>query len=407
LPPLVFGPAVCEERFRQIQNRLALDHYKWDTQVGDTSTLFRQPLFITLQTWHELRTMAENLAAELAVAEQEILAHPELDAILGLPQSSQAVLEKARRHGPTPAAVRTLRFDFHYTTEGWLISEVNSDVPGGYTEASCFTEFMAAEFSGTQPTGNPAKQWTEAMVSATQRSGRVALLSAPGFLEDQQVTAFLAGQLQARRMETFLLHHPAQLHWKSGRASIMAGNTLTEIDSIVRFYQAEWLLKLPGNSEWRWLFAEGKTPVANPGIALLTESKRLPLLWNQMAGTMTAWQSLLPECCDPTDSRWQQSDAWVLKQAFSNTGDSVHIREYTDRSEWFKLCQQAKKHPERWVVQRRFESIPINSDTGPVHPCLGVYTINGSAAGIYARVSAKTVIDYAAMDAAVLISTNG
>jgi hypothetical protein len=96
-----------------------------------------------------------------------------------------------------------------------------------------------------------------------------------------------------------------------------------------------------------------------------------------------------------------------LKQAFSNTGDSVHIREYTDRSEWFKLCQQAKKHPERWIVQRRFESIPINSDTGPVHPCLGVYTINGSAAGIYARVSAKTVIDYAAMDAAVLISTNG
>src|SRR5947207_3391973 len=39
--------------------------------------------------------------------------------------------------------VGLLGFDFHYTTQGWRISEANSDVPGGFSEASYFTGMMA------------------------------------------------------------------------------------------------------------------------------------------------------------------------------------------------------------------------------------------------------------------------
>jgi hypothetical protein len=52
------------------------------------------------------------------------------------------VLKHAGHSVPTPAAARVLRFDFHWTDQGWKISEVNSDVPGGYCEASDLPRLM-------------------------------------------------------------------------------------------------------------------------------------------------------------------------------------------------------------------------------------------------------------------------
>jgi len=39
-----------------------------------------------------------------------------------------------------------MRFDFHWTTEGFRISEVNADVPGGFSESSAFPALMAPSF---------------------------------------------------------------------------------------------------------------------------------------------------------------------------------------------------------------------------------------------------------------------
>ena len=41
--------------------------------------------------------------------------------------------------------------------------------------------------------------------------------------------------------------------------------------------------------------------------------------------------------------------------------------------------------------------------TDGIHACLGVYVIDGRAAGVYARVSRKPLIDGRAQDAAVLL----
>jgi hypothetical protein len=136
--------------------------------------------------------MAEDLAAELMTAEKELLHRPELYSVLGLPKQLRSAFEDSREHGLTPCSVRTLRFDFHFTTEGWRISEVNSDVPGGYTEASRFTELMCDHYPGMNPAGNPATEWAEAMFSVVGARAHVALLSAPGFVEDQQVTVLRA-----------------------------------------------------------------------------------------------------------------------------------------------------------------------------------------------------------------------
>ena len=407
--PFVLGPTVDNEAFQRIQRRMALDCCKWDSQIADVSTLYPRPLLIHRETWRELSTLAEELAAELVLAERELLERPELYFLLGIPAKLRSVFEEARRKGLTPCAVRVLRFDFHYSTEGWRISEVNSDVPGGYTEASCFSELMAAHLPHARPAGNPADRWTEAMISMVGEHGRIALLSAPGFLEDQQITAFLAGKLHDRGVDTFLLHHPSQLSWESGRAGIATGKKRIEMGALVRFYQGEWLAKLPRSSGWRRLFAGGRTPVSNPGSALLTESKRFPLIWDRLQHSkMARWRTLLPACCDAADSQWKSSgwrpkDDWVLKAAFSNTGDAVYMSESMSLEAWQTLCRLVKRHPEHWIAQQRFEPRTLASDRGALYPCFGVYTVDGRAAGVYTRAGAKQVIDHAAMELALLI----
>jgi glutathionylspermidine synthase len=401
--PLTFGSTVAEADFQLIQNRMALDFCKWDSQIGDVSTLFRQPVLISPGTWRELKQMAEDLAAELMTAEEELLDRPELYSVLGLPKQLRSIFEDAREHGLTPCSVRTLRFDFHYTTEGWRVSEVNSDVPGGYTEASRFTQLVCDRFPGTHSAGNPGTEWAESMHSVVGGRGHIALLSAPGFIEDQQVTAFLACELQARDINTFLLHHPSQLNWKQGQAGVLSEGKELAIDAIVRFYQGEWLAKLPSSCGWKWLFLGGKTPVSNSAPALLTESKRFPLTWDMLSSKMNRWKVLLPECRDPREGCHTLGDSWVLKASYSNTGDDVHMRESTDRETWGRLCRSVERHPERWILQRRFVPTSISSHLGPVYPCIGVYTINGRTAGVYARASVRRVTDYAAMDVALLI----
>lgn len=407
--PFAFGRPLAESEFLEVQSRLALDCFKWDIQIGDTTTLFRQPLLIRQTMWQQLAKMAEELAAELMTAEQEIVTRPELYSMLGLSPNLHSILSEASCNGAAAPHARVLRFDFHYTTRGWQISEVNSDVPGGYTEASRLTQLVSHFTPQTRPCGDPARTWTDAIMRHVGTQGRVALLSAPGFLEDQQVTAFLAAELQARGIETFLVHGPSQLQWQAGQAHVVHKSGFIPLDVIVRFYQGEWLLKLSNASGWKQLFAPGKTLVANPGYSLLTESKRFPLIWDYLETKMTCWRSLLPESCDPRDTRWQSitDKSWVLKEAFSNTGDSIHMHEAASARSWETVKRAALKHPERWVVQRKFDAAPVWSELGWVYPCIGVFTINGEAAGAYTRVGLRPVIDYKAMDVALLIAEEG
>jgi glutathionylspermidine synthase len=404
--PFAFGHPLAEAEFLEVQSHLALDCFKWDIQIGDTTTLFRQPLLIRPTIWEQLAKMAEELAAELMVAEQEIVMRPELYSMLGLSPNLYPILSEASCNGAGAPDARVLRFDFHYTTEGWRISEVNSDVPGGYTEASRFTQLVSRFTPHTRPCGDPARTWTDAIMRHVGPQGRVALLSAPGFLEDQQVTAFLAAELQARGAETLLVHGPSQFHWQGGQAHAVHKSGFIPLDAIVRFYQGEWLLKLPSASGWKQLFTLGKTLVTNPGYSLLTESKRFPLIWDYLETKMTCWRSLLPESCSPQDNRWQSTadKSWVLKEAFSNTGDSIHVREAVSARSWETVKRAALKHPERWVVQRKFDVAPVWSELGWVYPCIGVFTIHGEAAGAYTRVGLRPVIDYKAMDVALLIA---
>ncbi len=85
-------------------------------------------------------------------------------------------------------------------------------------------------------------------------------------------------------------------------------------------------------------------------------------------------------------------------------GEGVGINGVTPETEMKQLQRVASKHPEEWIAQRKFEIVPVRTDEGPRYPCIGVFTIEGRAAGFYGRVSTTPIINNNAQDAAVLIS---
>jgi glutathionylspermidine synthase len=386
--------------FAILRRRALLEGCKWDPQVGDVETLTPFPLVMTVGEWNRLAWLAERLTSEAMAAEEEVLERPDLIARLGFPPALRRVLSE--KIPLTPAAGRVMRFDFHFTTEGWRISEVNSDVPGGFTEASCFTGMIANHFPHLRTAGDPAGDWSRVLAEAAADSGVVALLSAPGYMEDHQVVAFLAAQLRERGCQSFLAK-PEQIVWRNGTAQLETEWYRGPVDVILRFYQAEWVSRLPQKFGWPHFFRAGKTRVTSPAAAVISESKRFPLIWEHLSAGLPTWQTLLPETRDPRQAPWAQQDDWLLKTAMCNTGDTVRIQELMPARDWRWTRLELRLNPSRWVAQRRFQSVPVSTPIGWRHVCVGVYTVNGRAAGAYARLSEKPVIDFAASDVALLL----
>ncbi len=404
--PLSVRPSLDAVAFERIRRSLMLNHCKWDCQVGDVTTLAPFPLVITADDWKFLENSAERLTAELLEIESVLLREPRLQRMLNLPASVREIFENAAIPA-SPAAARVMRFDFHFTPTGWQISEVNSDVPGGFSEASSFTALMAQSYAGLRVCGDPISNWADALIVSSGGTP-IALLSAPGFMEDQQILAYLRQTLASRGCASYLCE-PAQLVWRNGRASLNSNYYGGPLGAIVRFYQGEWLAQLPERSGWRQLFAGATTPVGNPGSALLTESKRLPLIFDQLPMDVdtSACRQFFPETHDPRDVNWEFDPNWLLKTAFCNTGDTVAMRELLPESKWAEVGRDVRREPDTWLAQRRFETVAVDSPLGLIYPCIGVYTINGKAAGVYARIATQPVIDFSAIDTALLIEAEG
>jgi glutathionylspermidine synthase len=409
----------------EVRRRAIFDCCKWDPQVEDVSVLAPFALLIDQSAWDELAGLSELLARETIAAEREILARPELHSRLGLPRSIRRALSwRGHRqiasvaggeaagagrtcHGGTacPAELaRVMRFDFHLTAQGWRITEVNSDVPGGFIEASGVTQLMARQIPDTRIAADPAAALADALARSLPGGSRVGLVHATAYTDDRQVMIYLSRHLESRGLRTCLLA-PDQIDWTGGRARIATDWCGDHADALLRFFPGEWLANLPVKSGWRHFFGGAITPLCNPATALLTQSKRFPLTWDDLAAPLPTWRSLLPETRDPRQVSWWNDPGWVVKPALGRVGDSIGMRGVTPQKEMKQISRWMRWGSSRWAAQRRFETLPVVSDAGPVFPCLGVYTIGGKAAGVYGRVAVNPLVNHHARDVAVLIDS--
>lgn len=376
---------------------------KWDQQVGDVATFAPFALTVRADVWATLRAEAEALAAETMAAERELAGRSDLWARLGLPAALRRPLRRAAT--PAPASYRLMRFDFHWTTAGWAISEVNSDVPGGLNEASGYPALVAPFLPGTAPAGDVTAALAEA-VWQRPPARRVALVYATGYSDDRQVMKAVADRLAAAGGTTVLCS-PANLRWRDGRAEVQLASASGPVDHVLRFFPAEWMPDLPRACGWPHFFGGAVTPVGNPASALLTQSKRFPLVWDQLAAPLRAWRRLLPETRDPRAAPWRADDQWLLKPALGRVGEGIAWRGRGGPREWTSLARWVRLLPGRWAAQRRFEDVVFAAAGATWRACFGVYTVDGRAAGLYVRATPGAVVDQFARDVPVRVGEKG
>src|SRR5213075_961663 len=99
-----------------------------------------------------------------------------------------------------------------------------------------FTRLMAECHPRATIAGDPAAQWADAIVRRLDAGGIVAMLSSPGYMEDQQIMAFLARVLRERGFRG-VLAAPDQLGWRDGFAELETACHRGPVSAVVRFVQ--------------------------------------------------------------------------------------------------------------------------------------------------------------------------
>jgi glutathionylspermidine synthase len=406
LPWHVVAP-LEEHPFREVRRAAIFECCKWDPQVEDVCTLSPQPVVLTRAAWNEIAKLAGQLGREIIAAERELLQRPELWAELALPWSFRHRLAESAGLGRFDRHLHLTRFDFHFTTVGWRISEANTDVPGGFNEAAGFTRLMAQHYAGTAAAGDPVQALVDAIANAVGTGATVALLHATAFSDDRQVMVYLARALEGRGLKP-VLASPEHLSWQEEHPYLETDWAKGPVDFVFRFFPGEWLPALPRRCAWWHLLGDSKVPLCNPGSALLTQSKRLPLVWDELSEPFFAWHSLLPRTCDPRCMNgWGKDDGRVYKPAFGRVGDMIHIEGVTGAKEARRIARSVRWHPRHWIAQERFHAIPMQNGKDGTYPCIGVYTLNGRVIGAYGRMAPRPLIDHLAQDTAVLVADSG
>jgi glutathionylspermidine synthase len=294
-----------------------------------------------------------------------------------------------------------MRFDFHLSDEGWRISEVNADVPGGYIEASGITELMSTHYPECAIAGSPAALLADSLDAAFGPSATIAMVHATVYFDDHQVMRFLGKHLAERGLHPVFVS-PHQLRWRSGRAELCRSLGGKPMDGIVRFYPSEWLPGLKAICAWDKFFGNSLTPISNPATVILIQSKRFPLIWDDLGAELKLWRNLLPETRAVEEVA--EMEEWVIKPVFGRVGEDIAISGCTPQPRMKEIHLSAKRNPSQWVAQRRFRALPLETDDGAVYPTIGVFVIDGKASGAYGRIAHKPLIDNEAQDIAILIA---
>ena len=398
---------IPRDKYDEYRLTLMFDCYKWDPQFVDHNTVARYALVMTQEEHEELERLTEELDSETRAAEEFLNQHQELAKPLALPKSVSREIRKMKNYEPD-RHIRLMRYDFHPTVEGkWAVSEVNSDVPGGFAEASLMPQ---AALDLLNETSYWYKSFGDVFVKAISEKvvskGRIMLVHCTSYSDDRQVMQFLGDRLKEKGFDV-IYAAADHLRFKENQAySILDGNE-GRVDAIIRFTPLEWLTEIKPK-RWQGYF-DTTTISCNHPIAMYAQTKRFPLVWDvleQRGIPMSTWRELLPDTLEVKDAKGKEG--YIYKPACGRVGEKISIKEACEGDEYKKIIVDVKRHPKKYLAQKRFNSKPLTGENGEeFHVCLGSYTVDGKHAGYYARISETPRIDSNAADIPVLIEGNG
>lgn len=390
------------ERYDEYRLDLMFDCYKWDPQFEDHNTVAKHVLVLSQKEYQELKELTENLDIETRSAEEFLNKNLEYAKPLDLPKKLTKEIESMKDYDANKH-IRLMRYDFHPIKDGWAISEVNSDVPGGFAEGS-FMPRLAKEALGDNSYWfvNFGEIIVKTICEKVKPNGKIMMVHCTCFSDDRQVMQFLGDRLSEKGFEV-LYGAADHIRFKDKKAiSILDGNE-GEIDAIIRFNPLSWVKEIKPKY-WDGYF-NTETVSCNHPIAIFAQTKRFPFVWNVLEKngiSMSTWRSLLPETIEVKDAKGKKG--YIYKPAEGRVGEKISIIEACSKKEYKEIMTEVMLFPKRYVAQKKFESMPIKDENGKeYHVCLGSYTVDGAHAGFYARVSNTPRIDSNAADIPVLI----
>lgn len=377
--------------------------YKWDPQFKDNNTVAKHALVITPDEADELIRLTEKLAAETVAAETALNRHTEVTKPLALPHELKKLLGSMSDYD-ADKHVRLMRFDFHPVEGGgYAVSEVNSDVPGGFAEASVLPGIAAGQLGRNKYRYNDfGAQLICEIKKKIKPGGTVAFVHCTSYSDDRQVMQFLGDRFEKDGYKVLYMAAD-HLKFENRKAVNILNGANSEVDFIFRFTPIEWLI---GIKPKRWPgYFDTTTPSCNHPVAIYAQTKRFPLVFGALETLgvdISAWRALLPETLDVKDAG--DREGFIYKPACGRVGEGISIKNACSDDEYKEIMKGVKKRPKDYVLQKMFNSRPLVSGEGNAfHVCLGSYSIEGKAAGFYARISSTRRIDSNAADIPVLI----
>ena len=395
--------AIPKDKYNDYRLDLIFNAYKWDPQFLDNNTIAKYALVITEEEDKKLRVLTEKLDKETRQAEEILNKNLKLAKPLALPKKIYSELKNMSNYDASKH-IRLMRYDFHPTIENkWVISEVNSDVPGGFAEASIMPQIAIDVLKEEK---YYYKNFGDILVNEITKKvvskGTIMLVHCTSYSDDRQVMQFLGDKL--KNLGFNIIYGAADhLRFKNNEAfSILDGNE-GKVDAIIRFTPLEWLIDIKPK-HWQGYF-NTITPSCNHPIAIFAQTKRFPLVWDSLEEygmKLSTWRELLPETLEVKDVK--NKEGYIYKPACGRVGEKISIKEACIDDEYEKIIADVNRHPKKYLAQKKFLSKPLLGENGEeFHVCLGSYSINGKHSGYYARISKLPRIDSNAADIPVLI----
>lgn len=394
---------IPKEKYKDYRLDVIFKGYKWDPQFKDNNTIARHVLLISKNELAEIERLTERLSAETIQAEIAFNNDLRLARKLAIPRSIARELKRMGNYR-SDKHVRLMRFDFHpIAGGGFAISEVNSDVPGGFAEASILPKIAAAQFEGKEYRHiDFGDILASEIAKKVPPNGKAVFVHCTSYSDDRQVMQFLGDKLEGMGIKA-VYSGADHLKFENNMAiSILDGNE-GHVDFVFRFTPLEWLV---GIKPKRWQgFFDILTPSCNHPVSFFTQSKKFPLAWDELEKRgidLSTWRAMLPETLEVRDAK--QREGFIFKPVYGRVGEGISIKESCSDNEYSKIMKNVKRNPKEYIAQRMFESIPVVTEEGiKYHLCLGGFSVNGKAAGFYARISTSPRIDSRAADIPVLI----
>jgi len=395
--------SIPKDEYEEYRLDAIFNCYKWDPQFFDSNTIAKHVLVLTKEEHDELEKLTESLTKETIQVEEFLNHNLHIAKPLALPKKISKELRNMQNY-QAEKHIRLMRYDFHPIIEGkWAVSEVNSDVPGGFAEASLLPKLAINLLKEDKYW---YKNFGDILVNAiskkVRKNGRIMLVHCTSYSDDRQVMQFLGDKL---KLNGFQVIYAAadHLRFENHEAISVLDSNQGKVDAIFRFTPLEWLIDIKPK-RWQGYF-DTITPSCNHPIAIFAQTKRFPLIWDLLEKNgidLTTWRELLPETIEVKEVR--NKEGYIYKPACGRVGENISIKEACKDDEYKKILMDVKKHSKRYLAQKRFNSKPLLSENGEsFHVCLGSYSVDGKHAGYYARISNTPRIDSYAADIPVLI----